>query len=225
MSALTLTSTSSTVTQQPLTVDLSTITPAIPIRKTVMILNTFIISTTNFLNKFSILCDDKLAKIGKDLSKLEISLVLLETKINSIPWLNANLSSESIIQPSESSGTTGPPVGVTGPPVGVTGPPVGVTGPPVGVTGPPVGVTGPPVSLAGPVASPPTSQPSSGVALKDDPRYKKYCVMLRVGVSIVQIKLKMEQDGIEDTSIIEKDPLSFSDYVAPEKEESESEDD
>jgi hypothetical protein len=38
--------------------------------------------------------------------------------------------------------------------------------------------------------------------LKDDPRYKKYFVMLKVGVAMPQVKNKMELDGL-DPSVIE----------------------
>ncbi len=55
------------------------------------VVNQFTVNTINFLNKFSAVCESKLAKVSQDLSRLEVVLALLETKINSIPWLEANV--------------------------------------------------------------------------------------------------------------------------------------
>ena len=88
--------------------------------------------------------------------------------------------------------------------------------PPGGVAaGPPVPVSsGPPVAAA---SAAPT------IAWKDDPRYKKYFVMLRVGVAAPQIKLKMQQDGL-DESIIDRNPSDPSDYIPPVENGDESDD-
>jgi WASH complex subunit CCDC53 len=92
----------------------------------------------------------------------------------------------------------GPPIAAGGPPVAAGGPPIG---PPVVGSGPPVG---PPTAAAPPSAAPaaPAAPAADVVMIKDDPRYKKYFVMLRVGVGIPQIQMKMQQDGL-DPSVIE----------------------
>ena len=35
-------------------------------------------------------------QVGKDLNRVEIGLALLETKLNSIPWLEANLKAGGV---------------------------------------------------------------------------------------------------------------------------------
>jgi hypothetical protein len=72
-------------------VDLSSVAPPVPVKKTLMVVNQFVVNTVNFLNKFSAVCESKLAKVNQDLSRLETVLALLETKLNSIPWLEANV--------------------------------------------------------------------------------------------------------------------------------------
>lgn len=61
---------------------------AIPTRRTLLIINNFIINTTDFMNKFAALCERKLNRVAQQLTKLEIVLSLLEAKLESIPWLS-----------------------------------------------------------------------------------------------------------------------------------------
>jgi hypothetical protein len=53
---------------------------AIPYRSTLSHVNNFIINTTQFLNRFSYLCEEKLRKVSRDVQRLDIMLRILEEK-------------------------------------------------------------------------------------------------------------------------------------------------
>lgn len=59
----------------------------IPSNKLVVYLNDFIINTTQFLNRFSYLCEEKLSHCHRNIQRLEITMNLLEAKLASIPEL------------------------------------------------------------------------------------------------------------------------------------------
>jgi len=59
----------------------------VPVKKTLLIVNTFIVNTTAFLNKFVATCEDKLHKLRTDINRMEVTLNLLEGKLQSIDWL------------------------------------------------------------------------------------------------------------------------------------------
>ncbi|KEG10189.1 hypothetical protein DQ04_04071090, partial [Trypanosoma grayi] len=52
--------------------------------RTADIVNKFIISTAQFLNRFAAQCDNKLLETSRSLQRLEALTVLLESKLNSI---------------------------------------------------------------------------------------------------------------------------------------------
>lgn len=58
--------------------------PPVPLGKTLVLVNQFIIETTRFLNHFSTIAEDKLRKISNDISRIETSLVLLESRLGSV---------------------------------------------------------------------------------------------------------------------------------------------
>merc|ERR1719336_1368696 len=59
----------------------------IPVQKTLLIVNTFVVNTVTFANKFLAHCEVKLCLLRRTLEKLEIQMNLLEGKLNSIDWL------------------------------------------------------------------------------------------------------------------------------------------
>jgi len=63
---------------------LSTMHP-IQTQKTTMLLNNFILSTTRFLNVFAQSCDDKLSDVASKITEMEVTLSILEAKLNSVP--------------------------------------------------------------------------------------------------------------------------------------------
>ncbi len=58
-------------------IDYSKVEP-IPYRKTVAYVNNFVINTTQFLNRFSYLCEKKLSDVGNRIQRLEVTMQLLE---------------------------------------------------------------------------------------------------------------------------------------------------
>jgi len=60
---------------------------AVPVKKTLLIVNTFVVQTAAFLNKFVTTCESKLHKIHTDIQRMETTMLLLESKLGSIDWL------------------------------------------------------------------------------------------------------------------------------------------
>ncbi|KDO31670.1 hypothetical protein SPRG_03589 [Saprolegnia parasitica CBS 223.65] len=61
--------------------------PSIPMQKSLLLLTNFCTNTVRFLNHFSNLCEERLTTVATNLTRLEISLAILEAKLNSIPDL------------------------------------------------------------------------------------------------------------------------------------------
>ena len=57
----------------------------IPTSKLAVILNNFIVNTTNHLNKLSVNVDEKLSELDKKMNDLEIMTTLFESKLESLP--------------------------------------------------------------------------------------------------------------------------------------------
>ena len=60
---------------------------SVPVKKTLLIVNTFVVNTAAFLNKFVTTCESKLHKIHTDIQRMETTMQLLESKLASIDWL------------------------------------------------------------------------------------------------------------------------------------------
>ena len=72
--------------------------PPIPVSKTIVLINNFVVNTTRFINHFSELCEDKISNVSSKVTELEILVSTLEVKLNSIPGLEAapNIDSETL---------------------------------------------------------------------------------------------------------------------------------
>eukprot|EP00301_Raphidiophrys_heterophryoidea_P023388 c7296_g1_i2.p1 GENE.c7296_g1_i2~~c7296_g1_i2.p1 ORF type:complete len:200 (+),score=40.75 c7296_g1_i2:33-602(+) len=170
------------------TVDLRSHDP-IPHSHTLTIVNNFVIRTTQFINIFSRVCEEKLQKISRDCQRMETVLSILEAKLNSIPELQG-----------VSSGTTSAPN--PPPPSQPSAPPPGsAPAPPP----PPPALGAPPAPEAPP--APPASDPSV-VLFRNDPAYTKYYTMIRVGVPDAQVKMRMQTEGLDPQAIDNPDAPS-----------------
>jgi len=158
----------------------------IPIKKTLMIVNNFIINTVDFCNKFCVLSERKLAKISQNIQRIEIVLNLLEAKLESVPWLNGQTVGGTSAPPT--STTTSAPDASGAPPPPMDGAPP----PPPGAPQP--GSDAPP---------PPTS--TSTVKLKDDLRYKKWIQMVAMGVLKENLYSRVQAEGL-DPAVLDMDP-------------------
>ena len=70
---------------------------AIPPKKSLAYVNNFVINTTQFLNRFSYVCENKLREVSSDITRLEIMLSILESKLASIPGLEG-ITPETVAQ-------------------------------------------------------------------------------------------------------------------------------
>ncbi|XP_077250132.1 uncharacterized protein LOC143889712 isoform X2 [Tasmannia lanceolata] len=53
-------------------------------QRTLYLVNIFIVNTTRFLNRFSALCEEKLADVHRRILRLDATLTLLEVKLRSL---------------------------------------------------------------------------------------------------------------------------------------------
>lgn len=68
-------------------VDYTEVKP-VPHQLTIQFINNFVINTTQFLNKFALTCDDKLRDVHNRIQRLEITMNILDAKLNSIEGLD-----------------------------------------------------------------------------------------------------------------------------------------
>ncbi|XP_029521722.1 WASH complex subunit 3 [Oncorhynchus nerka] len=151
--------------------------PAIQQRRVVAYLNQFIVHTVRFLNRFSTVCEEKLACISLRIQQIETTLSILEAKLSSIPGLE-DVRVEGVGQ--------WPATEVNGPVLVPSQPET------------PIAVA---VPLQPPEASPnipdPRAAGDSRMTVAKDPRYARYLKMVQVGVPVMAIKNKMVQEGLD----------------------------
>eukprot|EP01006_Ploeotia_vitrea_P019370 TRINITY_DN51555_c0_g1_i2.p1 TRINITY_DN51555_c0_g1~~TRINITY_DN51555_c0_g1_i2.p1 ORF type:complete len:221 (-),score=62.98 TRINITY_DN51555_c0_g1_i2:454-1071(-) len=181
----------------------------IPFNKTLELVNKFVTHNVQFLNKFSVAAEDKLRATDSALSRMETTLRILEAKLGSIEGLDEEAPAAAAATPAAPAAPSGggppPPPGGGGPPPppGAGGPPPppgggGAPPPPPPMGGgappppPPMGGGGPPPPLGGP---PPPA--AGGVLCKDDPKLEPFFKMLRFGVPVPAIKIKVQQAGLD----------------------------
>mmetsp|Transcript_2367 Transcript_2367/g.5115 ORF Transcript_2367/g.5115 Transcript_2367/m.5115 type:complete len:233 (+) Transcript_2367:169-867(+) len=61
--------------------------PPIPLPKTILLVNHFVVSTANFLNRFSGECELQLTQVSQRITSVQTNLSLLECKLRSVPGL------------------------------------------------------------------------------------------------------------------------------------------
>ncbi|XP_052410802.1 WASH complex subunit 3 isoform X2 [Carassius gibelio] len=157
-------------------VDLTKV-PAIQQRKIVAFLNQFIVNTVRFLNRFSTVCEEKLATVSLRIQQIETTLSILEAKLASIPGLE-DVTVDGVRSSTETNGPAAAGSHATGP-----------------TLGPPVEV-----SQQAQVApqEPKADAPAENVmTVAKDPRYARYLKMVQVGVPVMAIKNKMVMEGLD----------------------------
>lgn len=159
-------------------VDYTEVAP-VPHQLTLQFINNFIVNTTQFLNKFALTCDDKLRDVHNRIQRLEITMNILDAKLNSIEGLEDVRAAETSVQSQASADGAPPP-------------------PP-----PPPGSSQPiQHSQNNQEQVDEVAESSGGLKLKDDPRYSKYFKMLNYGIPLAQVQNKMMMEGV-DPSILE----------------------
>ncbi|KAG5845755.1 WASH complex subunit 3-like [Anguilla rostrata] len=144
--------------------------PAIQQKRVVAFLNQFIVHTVRFLNRFSTVCEEKLASVSLRIQRIETTLSILEAKLSSIPGLE-DVRIEGVGQAVNSNG----PVVVTS-----------QSEIPAAAT---PGETPDQQRTEVVIENVPT--------VSTDPRYARYLKMVQVGVPIMAIKNKMIHDGLD----------------------------
>eukprot|EP01104_Vermistella_antarctica_P014138 TRINITY_DN4403_c0_g5_i1.p1 TRINITY_DN4403_c0_g5~~TRINITY_DN4403_c0_g5_i1.p1 ORF type:complete len:205 (-),score=62.59 TRINITY_DN4403_c0_g5_i1:161-775(-) len=148
----------------------------IPFKTTLAYGNNFIINTTQFLNRFSYLCENKLCNVSRQIARLEITMNILEAKLSSIPGLEG-ITADSVPAPAAAAAAPDAPP------------------PPPG--GAPAAAGPPPAAPAAAVEVEEETAAASGVVTySSDPRYHKFFAMLRMRVPASAIRQKMMMEGV-----------------------------
>ncbi|KAG5267801.1 hypothetical protein AALO_G00225900 [Alosa alosa] len=166
-------------------VDLTKV-PAIQQRRIVAYLNQFVVHTVRFLNRFSTVCEEKLATISLRIQQIETTLSILEAKLSSIPGLEDVRVEGGAERPAatEANGPVAPSASATG-----------HTGTPAA---PPPAPAEPLHQTPEPAAEPKVeSVESNAMTVAKDPRYARYLKMVQVGVPVMAIKNKMVLEGLD----------------------------
>ncbi|XP_026183063.1 WASH complex subunit 3 [Mastacembelus armatus] len=162
-------------------VDLTKV-PAIQQRRIVAYLNQFAIHTVRFLNRFSTVCEEKLADISLRIQQIETTLCILEAKLSSIPGLeDVTIDGLSQRQTVQANGPT--------------------TASPGHTDSPPAGTLPPTESAQSTPETAPTQKAAAAtenvMTVAKDPRYARYLKMVQVGVPVMAIRNKMVMEGLD----------------------------
>ncbi|KAF7701834.1 WASH complex subunit 3 [Silurus meridionalis] len=180
--------------------------PAIQQRRLVAFLNQFIVHTVRFLNRFSTVCEEKLATISLRIQQIETTLSILETKLSSIPGLEDVTIHRVDQRPSPE--TNGPAAGSTASPApAASSPPSEVPG--QGQEGS-QGHKGEPAG-------------DNLMTVAKDPRYARYLKMVQVGVPVMAIKNKMILEGLDPNLLDSPDaPVPDCSQKVPKEQDDDS---
>jgi WASH complex subunit CCDC53 len=174
--------------------------PPIPIKKTLMLINNFVVNTVDYLNKFVVICERKLSTTSNQIQRVEVVLKLLEAKLSSIDWLESGAPPVGV-DPNATiaaNGTTTTTTTGAAAAVQSTIAAPAATGGGGGDTAAAAAVTT--VAVVEEEAPAATAPP-----LRDDPRFSQYFKMLRLGVLKPVLKGKMSAEGV-DPDIIDMNP-------------------
>lgn len=188
---------------------------ALPYKKTVAMVNNFIINTTQFLNRFAYLCEKKLTDVDRNIQRLEITMNILEQKLASIPGLEGIQGAPAQQQQQAQTQVAAPTAAAAAP---TTQAPANIPTPP-----PPPGAAVPapvPVAAAPAVVA---SSASDGVTNQNDPRFARFFKMLKIGVPAAQIRQKMMFEGV-DPDILDN-PDGISDFKPENDDDDDGDDD
>mmetsp|Transcript_13183 Transcript_13183/g.17377 ORF Transcript_13183/g.17377 Transcript_13183/m.17377 type:complete len:320 (-) Transcript_13183:304-1263(-) len=195
------------------TLDLTELKPVQP-QKTILLVNNFIANSSRFLNSFSQNVEKKLADVSNRLSEMEVVLVLLEEKLNSVPEIKRKSGDKAGQENNEALQTSGGDSGESA--AGETTFPSLDALPDVpqnqevftskdSKDQPPATPPIPePPSQESPEESVPVEDPTlaEGVPAQEHPEYAGYFKMKRVGVPEMQVKMKMGMLGL-DSSVLD----------------------
>ncbi|KAM4569807.1 WASH complex subunit 3 [Odontesthes bonariensis] len=162
-------------------VDLTKV-PAIQQRRVVAHLNQFVVHTVCFLNRFSTVCEEKLANISLRIQQIETTLCILEAKLSSIPGLE-DVTVEGLSQ--QQTAQTNGPITTIQSQTDVPGTEALPPSEPAQSSS-----EAAPVQKAEVVAE-------NVMTVAKDPRYARYLKMVQVGVPVMAIRNKMIMENLD----------------------------
>lgn len=169
--------------------------PAIQQKRTVAFLNQFVVHTVQFLNRFSTVCEEKLANLSLRIQQIETTLNILDAKLSSIPGLDDvrfEVSPLGVTNDSHSEATSEPSQQNS-------------------------------TQDCGPQENEVSAENILTVA--KDPRYARYLKMVQVGVPVMAIRNKMISEGLDPDLLERPDapvPDGESEKTIEESSDSES---
>lgn len=176
-------------------------------KRTLAFLNHFITHSVRFLNRFSCVCEEKLADLSNKIQRIEIMMSILEAKLASIPGLeDVTVSTPAPSQPEAAAPAPAPAPGMAPPPA-------------PGAPQPSVEASLPP-----PTEEPAPEPEKPAMTVSKDPRYAKYFQMIKVGVPLMAIAPKMQAEGLDPSLLENPDaPVPDGGPVPAQEDDSDSE--
>ena len=158
---------------------------AVPVQKTLILLNNFTVTTADYLNAFSDTVEKKISKVSNRITDLETLLAVLEAKLNSVPDLDAaSDGSPTHSHPSSAvnaSATVDQPISSSGAPDRRVEDPSVVYAPP--------------------------SSSQQRVPVSEHPSYVQFFTLLKVGVPPFVVQAKISAAGLDPSMVDTPDLL------------------
>lgn len=154
-------------------------------KRTIYLVTVFIVHTTRFLNRFSALCEQKLAEVHRRMLRLDATLTLLEAKLKSVDCCEGVAGPSSLHAPPDFSSSESVPQAANGAEEPSS------------------------ESIRTPPESCKTSEPEKNSIIsspnpeqnlqmeRNDPRFSRFLRMLRVGVPEQAVKMQMSIEGLD----------------------------
>ena len=176
--------------------------PPVPQVKVVLVINNFITNTVSFLNVFATSCEEKLSAVAQRISGVELSLALLEAKLNSVPGV-----AEVTAGPAAAGAPTSDALVAAPPAPGAepddAGDRVYDRSGDAGDAGDDAGDAAPPAEEA----EEEEEVDDGMVAVKDHPDYASFFRLQKLGVPEGQIAMKMNAEGVDPAMLADPERL------------------
>lgn len=191
-------------------IDLSKVEP-ISHKRSLAMINHFIMHTVGFLNRFSSICEEKLEEMSQRIDRLSTTMILLEAKLSSIPGLDDITVATSSAQPPITSQNQVPQQQQQQQRDELKPSTVEVNG--TTVNGVSSSTTDPSLSTTN-VPNVDTNVDDGAVAAINDSRYAKYFTLLKHGVPKGALIPKMKMEGL-DPDILDNPNAPVTQAQAP----------
>lgn len=184
--------------------------PPVPMKKTLVLVNNFIISTSRFLNHLHTLAEEKRRKVSDDISRVETALILLESRLSRIEGMEDKTlppPTMAVVYKAAAAGQTVSADGVVAAPAPAPAPAPAAAAPalPPVAASPSEAVAPPPPSAApAPAAAPvpaetaaPAPPPAPVPSIREHPDYAKFFKLVSMNVPPERLKMEMRSRGLK----------------------------